>query len=65
MEARALRAAAQVPPNNRGTTANPVPERWVPERILRGHLAGASLAADGASSGEGVVLTGPDVPGGP
>lgn len=42
-----------------------MPERWVPERILRGHLAGANVSADVARSGEGVVVAGPDVPGGP
>ncbi len=44
---------------------NPVPERWVPERILRGHLAGAGLSAEVARSGDGLVLSGPGVPGGP
>jgi crotonobetainyl-CoA:carnitine CoA-transferase CaiB-like acyl-CoA transferase len=42
-----------------------VPERWVPERILRGQLAGAGLAVDVASSGDGMVLTGPELAGGP
>ncbi len=45
--------------------ANPVPERWVPERILRGHLAGAGVAAELARCGDGVVLTGPESGGGP
>jgi crotonobetainyl-CoA:carnitine CoA-transferase CaiB-like acyl-CoA transferase len=42
-----------------------VPERWVPVRILRGHLAGAGLTAEVAYCGEGVVLSGPGLPGGP
>jgi CoA:oxalate CoA-transferase len=43
---------------------NPVPERSVPERILRGHLAGAGVSAEVARSGDGMALTGPGVPGG-
>ena len=42
-----------------------MPERWVPERILRGHLAGAGVAADVARCGDGVVLSGPELPDGP
>jgi crotonobetainyl-CoA:carnitine CoA-transferase CaiB-like acyl-CoA transferase len=42
-----------------------VPERWVPERILRGHLAGARVAVDLARCGDTVVLTGPELPDGP
>jgi crotonobetainyl-CoA:carnitine CoA-transferase CaiB-like acyl-CoA transferase len=42
-----------------------VPEHWVPERILRGHLAAASLSAHVVRSGDDVVLTGPGIPGGP
>lgn len=45
--------------------ANPVPERWVPDRILRGQLAGAGVAAHVARCGDGVVLTGPELPDGP
>jgi crotonobetainyl-CoA:carnitine CoA-transferase CaiB-like acyl-CoA transferase len=42
-----------------------VPERWVPERILRGHLAGAGIVADVARCGDSVALTGSQIPGGP
>ncbi len=37
----------------------------MPERILRGHLAGAGLPAEVARSGDGLVLSGPGIPGGP
>jgi CoA:oxalate CoA-transferase len=42
-----------------------VPEHWVPERIVRGHLAGAGVLAEVACSGESLVLRGPGLPGGP
>ncbi|MGH3985115.1 MAG: CoA transferase [Pseudonocardiaceae bacterium] len=42
-----------------------MPERWVPERILHGHLAGAGVRAEVACSGDGLMLTGPGLPGGP
>jgi CoA:oxalate CoA-transferase len=41
------------------------PERWMPERILGGHLAGVGLSADVARCGDGVVLNGSGLPGGP
>jgi CoA:oxalate CoA-transferase len=53
------------PRSSRDAAANRIPERWVPERILRGHLAGAGIAADVARCGDGVVLTGPELPDGP
>lgn len=37
----------------------------MPERILRGHLVGAGLTAAIARCGDGMMLTGPEVPGGP
>lgn len=46
-------------------TRDPVPEHWVPERILRGHLVGAGIPAEVARSGDAVVLTGPGVLGAP
>ncbi|MGA9690215.1 MAG: hypothetical protein WBR33_01915, partial [Pseudonocardiaceae bacterium] len=49
---------------DRGTASRLVPERWVPERILRGHLAGAGIPAEIAFSGDGMVLTGPELSGG-
>ena len=66
MEGEATRAVLRPPrSSSRGVAANPVPERWVPERILRGQLAGTGVTADMARCGDGVVLTGPDLPGGP
>jgi crotonobetainyl-CoA:carnitine CoA-transferase CaiB-like acyl-CoA transferase len=65
VEGRATDAAVQPRARHRRSPANPVPERWVPERILRGHLAAASLPAHIARSGDDVVLTGPGIPGGP
>ncbi len=64
MEGKAVHAAVRPPPRSRSAAASPVPERSVPERILRGHLAGAGLSAEVARSGEGMALTGPGVPGG-
>jgi hypothetical protein len=43
----------------------PVPERWVPERILHGHLAGAGALAEVACSGDDPMLTGRGLPGRP
>ncbi len=37
----------------------------MPERILRGHLVGVGFTADIARCGDGMLLTGPEVPGGP
>ena len=64
MEGKAAHAAVRPPPRSRSATASPVPERSVPERILRGQLAGAGLSAEVARSGDGMALTGPGVPGG-
>lgn len=49
-----------VRPNRRG-----LPERLLPERILRAYLAGAGLRADLVRSGEYLVLFGSQLPGGP
>ncbi|MBV8994580.1 MAG: CoA transferase [Pseudonocardiales bacterium] len=66
VEGKATHAALRPPGrSSRGAAANPVPERWVPERILRGQLAGAGIAADVARCGDGVVLSGPELPDGP
>jgi CoA:oxalate CoA-transferase len=64
MEGKAVHATVRPPPRSRSATSGPVPERSVPERILRGHLAGAGLSAEVARSGDGIALTGPEVPGG-
>jgi hypothetical protein len=52
------KAAAPSVPRSSGTAAKLVPERWVPERILRGQLVGAGLTAEIARCGDGMVLTG-------
>jgi CoA:oxalate CoA-transferase len=52
-------------PGRRSAATSPVPEHWVPERILHGHLAGAGVLAEVACSGESLMLTGPGLPGGP
>jgi crotonobetainyl-CoA:carnitine CoA-transferase CaiB-like acyl-CoA transferase len=65
VEGEVAHAGLRPPRSSRGAAANPVPERWVPERILRGHLAGAGIAAEVARCGDGVVLTGPELPDGP
>ncbi len=49
----------------RSAVTGPVPEHWVPERILHGHLAGAGVPAEVTCSGESLALTGPGLPDGP
>lgn len=52
-------------PACRPAAPSPVPEHWVPELILRGHLACAGVRAEIACSGDSLALTGPELPDGP
>ena len=65
MKGKAAQAAVHPVPNPRSPGVSSLLERWVPERILRGHLAGAGVLAEVACSGDGLVLTGPGLPDGP
>jgi CoA:oxalate CoA-transferase len=52
-------------PTHRSAGPSPVPEHWIPERILHGNLAGAGVLAEVTCSGESLALTGPGLSGGP
>lgn len=65
MEGKANYTSASSVPHSSNTAAKLVRERWVPERILRGHLVAAGLPAQIARCGDSMVLTGSELPGGP
>lgn len=65
VEGKAAQGTVRAMPRASSTVTTAVPERWVPERILRGHLVGVGFTAEIARCGEGMVLTGPEVPGDP
>ncbi len=65
MEGKPNHISVSPVPRSSRPAAKLVRERWVPERILSGHLVGAGLTAEIARCGDGMVLTGPELPGGP